>query len=97
MFLFSGAKIRCFLLLRSGFPLKGWGKIPTSLFCACAVLYIIRYRTGAERKGLREDFRSFWNNQTKYLLPLHSEKNNLMNRLEFKTESKNNKNKINKS
>ena len=27
-----------------------------------------------ERKGLREDFRSFWNNQTKYLLPLHSEK-----------------------
>ena len=28
----------------------------------------------AERKGLREDFRSFLNNQTKYLLPLHSEK-----------------------
>lgn len=40
MFLFSGAKIRCFLLPRSGFPLKGWGKIPTSLFCACGVLYI---------------------------------------------------------
>ncbi len=38
MFLFSGAKILCFLLPRSGFPLKGWGKIPTSLFCACAVL-----------------------------------------------------------
>ena len=50
-----------------------------------------------ERKGLREVFRCFWNNQTKYLLPLHSEKHNLMNRLEFKTESKNNKNKINKS
>lgn len=97
MFLFSGAKIRCFLLPRSGFPLKEWGKIPTSLFCACAVLYIIRYRTGVERKGLREVFRCFWNNQTKYLLPLHSEKNNLMNRLEFKTESKNNKDKINKS
>lgn len=96
MFLFSGAKIRCFLLPRSGFPLKGWGKIPTSLFCACAVIYIIRYRTGVERKGLREVFRCFWNNQTKYLLPLHSEKNNLMNRLEFKTE-KNNKDKINKS
>lgn len=96
MFLFSGAKIRCFLLPRSGFPLKGWGKIPTSLFCACAVLYMIRYRTGEERKGLREVFRCFWNNQTKYLLPLHSEKNNLMNRLEFKTE-KNNKDKINKS
>lgn len=91
MFLFSGAKIRCFLLPRSGFPLKGWGKIPTSLFRGCAVLYIIRYRTGVERKGLREVFRCFWNNQTKYLLPLHSEKNNLMNRLEFKTESKNNK------
>lgn len=74
MFLFSGAKIRCFLLLRLGFPLKGWGKIPTSLFCACAVLYIIRYRTGVERKGLREDFRYFLNNQTKYLLPLHSER-----------------------
>ena len=59
MFLFSGAKIRCFLLPRSGFPLKGWGKIPTSLFCACAVLYIIRYRTGVERKGLREVFRLF--------------------------------------
>lgn len=57
MFLFSGAKIRCFLLPRSGFPLKGWGKIPTSLFCACAVLYIVRYRTGVERKGLREVFR----------------------------------------
>lgn len=41
-----------------------------------------------ERKGLREVFRCFWNNQTKYLLPLHSEKNNLMNRLEFKMESK---------
>lgn len=40
MFLFSGAKIRCFLLPRAGFPLKGWGKIPTSLFCACAALYI---------------------------------------------------------
>jgi tagaturonate reductase len=91
MFLFSGAKIRCFLLPRAGFPLKGWGKIPTSLFRGCAVLYIIRYRTGVERKGLREVFRCFWNNQTKYLLPLHSEKNNLMNRLEFKTESKNNK------
>lgn len=74
MFLFSGAKIRCFLLPRLGFPLKGWGKIPTSLFCACAVLYIIRYRTGVERKGLREDFRYFLNNQTKYLLPLHSER-----------------------
>jgi hypothetical protein len=97
MFLFSGAKIRCFLLPRAGFPLKGWGKIPTSLFRGCGVLYIIRCRTGAERKGLREDFRSFLNNQTKYLLPLHSEKNNLMNRLEFKTESKNNKDKINKS
>ena len=47
MFLFSGAKIRCFLLPRSGFPLKGWGKIPTSLFCACAVLYIIRCRSFA--------------------------------------------------
>lgn len=88
MFLFSGAKIRCFLLPRLGFPLKGWGKIPTSLFRACAVIYIIRYRTGVERKGLREVFRCFWNNQTKYLLPLHSEKNNLMNRLEFKTKSK---------
>ena len=74
MFLFSGAKIRCFLLLRLGFPLKGWGKIPTSLFRGCAVLYIIRCRTGAERKGLREDFRYFLNNQTKYLLPLHSER-----------------------
>ena len=74
MFLFSGAKIRCFLLLRAGFPLKGWGKIPTSLFCACAVIFIIRYRTGVERKGLREDFRYFLNNQTKYLLPLHSER-----------------------
>lgn len=74
MFLFFGAKIRCFLLPRSGFPLKGWGKIPTSLFCACAVIYIIRFRTGEERKGLREVFRCFWNNQTKYLLPLHSEK-----------------------
>ena len=74
MFLFSGAKIRCFLLLRLGFPLKGWGKIPTSLFRGCGVLYIIRYRTGAERKGLREDFRYFLNNQTKYLLPLHSER-----------------------
>ena len=74
MFLFSGAKIRCFSFSRAGFPLKGWGKIPTSLFCACAVLYIIRYRTGVERKGLREDFRYFLNNQTKYLLPLHSEK-----------------------
>ena len=80
-----------------GISPKGVGKIPTSLFCACTVLYIIRYRTGEERKGLREVFRCFWNNQTKYLLPLHSEKNNLMNRLEFKTESKNNKNKINKS
>lgn len=40
MFLFSGAKIRCFFFPRSGFPLKGWRKIPTSLFCACAVLYI---------------------------------------------------------
>ncbi len=59
MFLFFGAKIRCFLLPRSGFPLKGWGKIPTSLFCACAVLYMIRYRTGEERKGLREVFRCF--------------------------------------
>ena len=38
------------------------------------VLYMIRYRTGEERKGLREVFRCFWNNQTKYLLPLHSEK-----------------------
>ncbi len=74
MFLFSGAKIRCFLLLRLGFPLKGWGKIPTSLFRGCGVLYIIRYRTGVERKGLREDFRYFLNNQTKYLLPLHSER-----------------------
>ena len=74
MFLFSGAKIRCFSFSRAGFPLKGWGKIPTSLFCACAVLYIIRYRTGVERKGLREDFRYFLNNQTKYLLPLHSER-----------------------
>ena len=96
MFLFSGAKIRCFLLPRSGFPLKGWGKIPTSYFVS-AQFNIIRYRTGEERKGLREVFRCFWNNQTKYLLPLHSEKNNLMNRLEFKTESKNNKDKINKS
>lgn len=60
MFLFSGAKIRCFLLPRSGFPLKGWGKIPTSLFCACTVLYIIRYRTGVERKGLREVFSLFF-------------------------------------
>lgn len=34
MFLFFGAKIRCFLLPRSGFPLKGWGKIPTS-FILC--------------------------------------------------------------
>ena len=59
MFLFSGAKIRCFLLPWSGFPLKGWGKIPTSLFCACAVIYIIRYRTGVERKGLREVFAVF--------------------------------------
>lgn len=74
MFLFSGAKIRCFLLLRLGFPLKGWGKIPTSLFQDCGVLYIIRCRNMAERKGLREDFRYFLNNQTKYLLPLHSEK-----------------------
>lgn len=71
-----------------GISPKGVGEIPTSLFCACAVLYMIRYRTGEERKGLREVFRCFWNNQTKYLLPLHSEKNNLMNRLEFKTESK---------
>ena len=74
MFLFSGAKIRCFLLLRAGFSLKGWGKIPTSLFRGCGVLYIIRCRTMVERKGLREDFRCFLNNQTKYLLPLHSEK-----------------------
>lgn len=74
MFLFSGAKIRCFLLPRAGFPLKGWGKIPTSLFRGCGVQYIIRYRIGVERKGLREDFRYFLNNQTKYLLPLHSEK-----------------------
>ena len=74
MFLFSGAKIRCFLLLRLGFPLKGWGKIPTSLFQDSGVLYIIRCRIGVERKGLREDFRCFLNNQTKYLLPLHSER-----------------------
>ena len=74
MFLFSGAKIRCFSFSRAGFPLKGWGKIPTSLFRGCGVLYIIRCRTGVERKGLREDFRYFLNNQTKYLLPLHSEK-----------------------
>lgn len=74
MFLFFWCKDTIFFVPRSGFPLKGWGKIPTSLFCACAVIYIIRYRTGVERKGLREVFRSFWNNQTKYLLPLHSEK-----------------------
>ena len=47
MFLFSGAKIRCFLLLRAGFPLKGWGKIPTSLFRGYGVLYIIRCRSFA--------------------------------------------------
>lgn len=40
MFLFFWCKDTMFLLPRSGFPLKGWGKIPTSLFCACAVLYI---------------------------------------------------------
>ena len=96
MFLFLVQRYDVFCFHGRGFPLKGWGKIPTSLFCACAVLYMIRYRTGEERKGLREVFRCFWNNQTKYLLPLHSEKNNLMNRLEFKTE-KNNKDKINKS
>lgn len=74
MFFFLVQRYDVFLLPRSGFPLKGWGKIPTSLFRGCAVLYIIRYRTGVERKGLREVFRCFWNNQTKYLLPLHSEK-----------------------
>lgn len=60
MFLFW-CKDTMFLLPRSGFPLKGWGKIPTSLFCACAVLYMImiRYRTGEERKGLREVFAVF--------------------------------------
>ena len=42
-----------------GISPKGVGKIPTSLFRACAVLYIIRYRTGEERKGLREVFRCF--------------------------------------
>lgn len=40
MFLFSGAKIRCFLLPRSGFPLKGWGKIPTSfILCLHSSIY----------------------------------------------------------
>lgn len=89
MFLFSGAKIRCFLLPRSGFPLKGWGKIPTSLFCACAVIYIIRYRTGVERKGLREVFRQVFGTIKRNIYYLCTQKkNNLMNRLEFKTKSK---------
>lgn len=83
MFLFSGAKIRCFLLPRSGFPLKGWGKIPTSLFCACAVLYIIRYRTGEERKGLREVFSLFLEQSNEIFTTFALRKNNLMNRLEF--------------
>lgn len=94
---FFWCKDTMFFASTGGISPKGVGENPYFLFCVCAVLYIIRYRTGAERKGLREVFRCFWNNQTKYLLPLHSEKNNLMNRLEFKTESKNNKDKINKS
>lgn len=71
-----------------GISPKGVGENPYFFILCLIVIYIIRYRTGEERKGLREVFRCFWNNQTKYLLPLHSEKNNLMNRLEFKTESK---------
>lgn len=69
-----------------GISPKGVGENPYFFYFVPAQFY--RYRTGVERKGLREVFRCFWNNQTKYLLPLHSEKNNLMNRLEFKTESK---------
>ena len=80
-----------FFVPSGGISPKGVGENPYFFILCLIVIYIIRYRTGEERKGLREVFRCFWNNQTKYLLPLHSEKNNLMNRLEFKTESKNNK------
>ena len=88
---FFWCKDTMFFASTVGISPKGVGENPYFFILCLIVIYIIRYRTGEERKGLREVFRCFWNNQTKYLLPLHSEKNNLMNRLEFKTESKNNK------
>jgi len=87
MFLFFWCKDTMFFASTVGISPKGVGENPY-FFILCLRSSIYRYRTGEERKGLREVFRCFWNNQTKYLLPLHSEKNNLMNRLEFKTESK---------
>ena len=85
---FFWCKDTMFFASTVGISPKGVGENPYFfILCLCSSIYK-RYRTGVERKGLREVFRCFWNNQTKYLLPLHSEKNNLMNRLEFKAKSK---------